>query len=59
MRQKSSFSCAYNIPCSSYSCEQVVDFTGEITKDILVTGLVYEEIKKDVLGWSELAYKEW
>ena len=49
--------CAYNIPCSSYSCEQVVDFTGEITKDILVTGLADEEIRKDVLGWSELDKK--
>ena len=49
--------CAYTIACSSSSCAQVVDFTSEITKDILVTGIADEEIRKDVLGWSDLDKK--
>ena len=34
------------------------DFTDIIVKDVLVAGLVDEDIKKDVLGWSELDTKD-
>ena len=34
------------------------DFTDVIVKDVLVAGLVDEDIKKDVLGWCELDTKD-
>ena len=46
--------CANTIAYSSNSYAQVVDFTSEITNDILVTGMSDEEIREDILGWSDL-----
>ena len=31
-------------------CNQVIDFTDIILKDVMVTGLAYEGIHKEVLG---------
>ncbi len=49
--------CAYSMPCSSDTCNTVNDFTDIIVKDVMVNGLVDEEIKRDVLGWAELDVK--
>ena len=45
--------CGYTIksPCN---CNAVVDFTHVIVKDVLISGLADEEIKKEVIGWSEI-----
>ena len=50
--------CPYSKKCSLTACTQVNDFTDIIVKDVLVAGLVDEDIKKDVLGWSELDTKD-
>ena len=49
--------CSYFTECSSGSCTQVIDFTDIMVKDVVVAGLVDEEVKKDVLGWSDLDNK--
>ena len=46
--------CSYSAGCSSDTCTQVIDFTDIMVKDVVVAGLVDEEVKKDVLGWSDL-----
>ena len=46
--------CSYSIRCTSGTCTQVNDFTDVMVKSVLTSGLCDEEIKKDVLGWSEL-----
>ena len=49
--------CAYSCSCTRDTCDQVVDFTDIIVKDVLITGLVDEDIRKDVLGWEDLDNK--
>ena len=49
--------CGYTKPCGVGTCTAVTDFTEIIVKDILIGGLVDEDIKKDVLGWSEVDAK--
>ena len=49
--------CSYSIECSSGTCTQVNDFTDVMVKDVVIAGLVDEEVKKDVLGWSDLDNK--
>ena len=49
--------CAYFIDCPSTTCNQQVNFTDIIAKDVLISGLIDDEIRKDVLGWSELDNK--
>ena len=46
--------CAYSIECSSPTCTNKVDFTNVIVKDVLITGLSDDEIKRDALGWADL-----
>ena len=46
--------CAYSIQCSSDDCNQVIDFTDVIVKDVVISGLADEDVKKDVLGWPDL-----
>lgn len=46
--------CSYSCKCPKEGCGQIVDFTDIIVKDVLVTGLADEDIRKDVLGWGEL-----
>ena len=46
--------CSYSITCSSDTCNQVIDLTDIMVKDVVVAGLADEEIKKEVLGWSGL-----
>ena len=49
--------CAYYVECSNDTCTHINDFTNVIVKVVLVTGLVNDDIKKDVLGWTELDAK--
>lgn len=49
--------CAYSLECTSPTCTQVVDFTDIITKDVLVSGLSDDEVKREVLGWHDLDTK--
>ena len=50
--------CAYVKDCPGATCNQKVDFTDVLVKDVLVTGLVDEDIRRDVFGWSELDTKD-
>ena len=49
--------CSYTADCTSDTCTQVINFTDIMVKDVLVSGLADEEVKKEVLGWSELDNK--
>ena len=49
--------CAYVMDCSKTGCTQKNDFTDVLVKDILVTGIADEEVKKETLGWSDLDEK--
>ena len=49
--------CTYSMVCPKDGCDQLIDFTDVIVKDVLVAGLCDEEIRKEVLGWSELDHK--
>ena len=46
--------CGYSMTCSRTGCNAINDFTDVIVKDVLVHGLVDEEIRKDVVGWAEV-----
>lgn len=46
--------CAYTADCTDPNCAQAVDFTDIIVKDVLISGLAEDEIKREVLGWSGL-----
>ena len=43
--------------CSRDGCGQKNDFTDVLVKDVLVTGIADEEVRKETLGWSELDRK--
>ena len=49
--------CGYKQVCCGAGCEVETDFTEIILKDVLIAGLVDEEIKKEILGWSEVDAK--
>jgi len=49
--------CAYVMDCSRDGCAQKNDFTDVLVKDVLVTGIADEEVRKETLGWSELDKK--
>ena len=49
--------CGYTMACSGGTCNVVNDFTSVIAKDILVHGLVDGEIRKDVVGWTDVDEK--
>ena len=46
--------CAYTMKCSSTTCTQIINFTDIMVKDVMVAGLVDDDIRKDVLGWADL-----
>lgn len=46
--------CSYVIDCNSDTCTNKVDFTDIIVKDVLISGLIDDDIKKDVLGCPHL-----
>ena len=50
--------CSYTCTCPKDGCNQVIDFTDIILKDVMVTGLADEDIRKEVLGWGSLDEKD-
>jgi len=50
--------CVYLCTCLKDGCNQVVDFTDIIVKDVLVTGLADDDIRKELLGWAILDEKD-
>ena len=49
--------CPYTATCCNATCTQENDFTDIIVKDVFISGLVDDEIKKDILGWVDLDVK--
>ena len=49
--------CSYTIECIGATCSQVIDFTNVMGKDVLISGLADEDIKRDVLGLPDLDCK--
>ena len=45
--------CAYTKSCP-HGCNGQVDYTSEVIKDVLISGLADQDIRKDVLGWQDL-----
>ena len=48
----------YATKCPIPNCGAAVEFTYIIVKDVMIAGLVDEEIKKEVLGWASLDEKD-
>ena len=48
--------CAYLVKCT-HGCQRSCDYTHEVIKDVLVTGISDPEIRRDVLGWQGLDNK--
>lgn len=46
--------CAFSKNCPAVDCAQNVDYTNDIVKYVIVNGISDEEIKKDILGYSDL-----
>ena len=55
----SASTCEYTIPCPHACCEQKehIDYTSRVVRDILVAGIADNDIRKDVLGHSQLDSK--
>ena len=49
--------CAYSMECTSTTCTQLVDFIDVIAKDVFISGLAGDEVKREVLGWHDLDNK--
>ena len=49
--------CSFTKQCSRDGCDQIVDFTDDIVKHVVISGLVDGDIKRDVLGLSDLDHK--
>ena len=45
--------CVYRVACT-HGCGRQIDYTNEVIKDVLVTGVSDPEIRRDVYGWQEL-----
>ena len=50
--------CAYAVDCTSDTCQQKIYFADIIVKDVLISGLADDDIKREVLGWAELDQKK-
>ena len=46
--------CAFTKQCPNTGCARNVDYTEDIVKYVVISGIADEEIKKDVLGYSDL-----
>ena len=46
--------CAFSKQCTADGCDQIVDYTEDIVKYVVISGIVDEDIKKDVLGHADL-----
>ena len=44
--------------CPKDGCNQTIDFTDIVLKDVMVTGFADEDIRKEVLRWESLDEKE-
>ena len=51
--------CSFQITCNHSCCtgKSPIDYTHMVVKDILVAGVADSEIRKELLGWSELDAK--
>lgn len=49
--------CAFNKNCTRAGCTQVVDYTDEMVKYVIISGIADEDIKKEVLGAPDLDAK--
>ena len=49
--------CAFANESTNGNCTQTIDCTKDIVKYVVVSGIAYEEIKKDVLGHADLDSK--
>ena len=49
--------CAFAKECSNDNCSQIVDYTENIVKYVVISGIADEEIKKNVLGHADLDSK--
>ena len=52
----SASTCDYSVPCPHACCREneTIDYTSRVVKDILVAGIVDDDIRKDVLGHARL-----
>lgn len=52
----SASTCEYTIPCPHTCCAQKeqIDYTSRVVKDILVAGIADNDIRKDILGHTQL-----
>jgi len=46
--------CSFTKTCTGPQCDQQVDFTDDIVKYVVVSGIANEDIKKDVLGHADI-----
>ena len=55
----SASTCEYTVPCPHTCCErkEPVDYTSRVVKDILVAGIADNDIRKDILGHTQLDSK--
>ena len=49
--------CSYLVKCTSGLCSQAIDFTNIMVKDVVISGLVDDDLKREVLGWPDLDEK--
>ena len=55
----SACTCSFNVKCPHACCQEeaAIDYTSQVVKDVLISGIADAEIRKDVLGWSSLDQK--
>ena len=55
----SAATCSYSVKCTNDCCENKpkIDYTPSVVKDVIIAGIADSEIKKDLVGWSELDNK--
>ena len=46
--------CAFSKQCTRENCTQVIDYTEDIVKYVVISGIVDEEIKKDIISCADL-----
>ena len=57
--RSSAATCDYKVACPHECCQDKpkIDYTPQVVKDVLIAGIADSDIRKDVLGWSELDSK--
>ena len=48
--------CKFSVKCPNDCCKELpdIDYTPLVVKDVLISGIADNDIRKEVLGWSEL-----